>query len=661
MMRAACRSPFDLCRPALLGLSVITLPSSAAAVEDAGQWSHYGATAGGIKYSPLDQIDRGNVGRLALAWSYRTGELERRGEAQVRGQSFETTPIIAGDSLVFCTAYARVVALDPASGAERWVFEPAGARPPPTALWPKCRGVAQWQDPQAPPDAPCRHRILWGSWDFKAYAIDALTGRPCEDFGAGGRVVLDPGTTLDFPAEVQIGSPPAIVGDVAVFGSIVADNLRVDAPSGRVRALDVRSGRLRWEFDPIPRDADDPAAATWGGDSRAVAGHANVWSIMSVDAERDLVFLPTSSPGPDFYGGLRAGENRYANSLVALRGATGEVVWHFQTVHHDLWDYDHASQPILVDLPRDGAMVPAVVQLTKQALVFVLHRETGAPLFPVEERPVPTRAVAGEWVSPTQPYPLAPPPLTKHGLWPEDAWGFTPIDRWLCRRQIERLRHGPAFMPPSLEGSTVMPATGGGVNWGGGAWDPERQLLITPTQHVPVVLRLVPQGSGAVKSYLESDVLEGAVGMPQRGAPYAAELEVLSSPLGAPCTAPPWGRLTAVDLARGTIRWQVPLGTLEKLMPLPIPLAWGTPYAGGPMISAGGLAFIGATLDDKFRAFDVETGEVLWETDLPAGGQATPMSYAAEGRQYVVIAAGGHAFLQTTPGDWLLAFALPRR
>jgi quinoprotein glucose dehydrogenase len=631
------------------------------AAADGDEWSYYGATQAGTRYSALDQINRGNVAQLAPAWTYRTGEIERIGEAHAHEQSFENTPTLIEGSLIVCTPTGRIIALDPERGTERWVFDPNRYPLPADTHYPKCRGVSHWFDPQAAPDAPCRRRILYGNWQFKAFAIDARTGRRCPGFGDNGEVALDPGKPL-LPREfIYVPSPPAVVEGVAVFGSMIFDSIRHDAPSGRVRALDARSGELRWEFDPIPRDPTDPAAVTWHGDSAAVTGHANVWSIMSVDEARGLLFLPTTSASPDFYGGTRPGDNRYANSLVALRGATGEVVWHYQIVHHDVWDYDLPAQPILIDLPREGGTVPAVVQLTKQGLTFVFHRETGAPLFPIEERPVPQGGVAGEWLSATQPFPLAPPPLVPPGLAPEQAWGFTFLDRWLCRRQIEKLRHDGLYAPPSLEGTVLMPPFAGGANWGGGAFDPVRNLLVVGTMHIAGVAKLMPRDAGDPRSQ-EPDVADAldVIRFPQRGTPYSVENWLVTSPLGAPCTEPPWSRLSAIDLSDGTIRWQVALGSIEKLAPVPIPLALGTPHAGGAIVTAGGLAFIGATADDRFRAFDLDTGAMLWSTALPAGGQATPMTYSVGGRQYVVIAAGGHALYRTTPGDYVLAWALPR-
>lgn len=630
----------------------------ASAVTPAQEWSYYSATQAGTKYSPLDQINRDNVNELEVAWVYRTGELERLSEVQRGQQSFENTPTMVAGSLIVCTPTGRVVALDPKNGKERWVFDPNQYPLPADIHYPKCRGVSHWVDQEAESDAPCQHRIIYGTWEFKVFAIDSGTGRRCTGFGDNGEVSFESEKTL-IPGEfIYIPSPPAVVSDVAIFGSMIFDNLRHDAPSGKVRAIDIRTGKLRWEFDPIPRHPEDEAASSWHGNSAQMTGHANVWSIMSVDEDRGLVFLPTTSPSPDFFGGLRPGENRYANSVVALHGESGEMAWHYQITHHDVWDYDLPSQPILVDIPRDGQRVPAVVQLTKQGLVFVLHRETGEPLFPVEERPVPQGGVAGEWLSPTQPFPLLPPPLVAQGMSSDDVWGFTFVDRYFCRKQFEKLRHDGMYAPPSLQGTVLMPSFAGGSNWGGGAYDPERNLLITSTIHIAGVAKLVAREHVVESVGVPKVDARTTFRFPQLGTPYIVENWLIFSPLGAPCSEPPWGRLTAVDLEHGTINWQVALGSLEKLLRVPLALEMGTPHAGGAIVTAGGLVFIAATADDKFRAYDIDNGEVLWKTKLPAGGQATPMTYSLNDRQYLVIAAGGHALYQTTPGDYVIAYSL---
>ncbi len=652
-------------RPAAWTPFVWLLPALTFAQSD---WLDHGGDRGGSRYSALAQIDRSNVQSLELAWTYRTGDGE--GTAAEAGFSgLQGTPIRlpeeAGGSLVICSAYNEVIALDPATGRERWRFDPRVVRGQRGTQY-KCRGVAQWHDDSAASDAACTWRILLVTFDQRLYALDARTGKRCAGFGDLGLVRLMPLIKNTQPAvdsdTVLTYMPPTIVRDTIVIGSSVGAKFkRADAPSGAIRAFDARTGAFKWSFDPVPRNRDDPEARNWDEAALAQTGGGNVWSLMSADEERDLVFLPTSSPSPNYYGGTRPGQNRYANSTVALRGSTGEVVWHFQIVHHDVWDWDMPSQPLLVDIQRGEETIPAVVQLTKHGLVFVFHRETGDPLFPVEERAVPTDGVDGEVLSPTQPFPTAPPPLSATGISPDDAWGFTFYDRGMCRKMLEAHRTGVMFTPPSLEGTVMMP--GMVSNWGSGAVDESRNLLITNPQSVPNLVRLIPRRD--VDLELAASPMAGIPGGPPGiidGTPYAIErgVQQLLSPFGAPCTKPPWQRLVAVDLDRGTIEWDVPLGTLDKLMPVPLGLKLGAPGIGGPIVTAGGLIFIGATADETFRAFDIATGEELWQIQLPTAAMATPMTYEVDGRQYVVVAAGGHhAYYREKVADYLLAFALP--
>ena len=625
-------------------------------------WPQYGNSAGGERYSTLDQINRGNVGRLEVAWVYQAGELDAILAGDQPFIPWESTPVLVEDTLIACTPTGRLLALDPETGKERWTFDPDVSFSPFGHTFVKCRGVSTYVDGSAAADALCGTRLIWGTGDLRVFAVDARTGQRCPGFGAAagtpGEVQLDPGPNLQFHDEVQIHAPPAMAGHVAVFGSTLADNLQVQAPSGMVRAVDARSGELLWTFDPVPRDGG-PAAATWGPDGAGSVGAGNAWSLLSADPENGLVFVPTTSPSVDLVGDYRPGENRYTDSLVALDSNTGEVRWHFQIVHHDLWDYDLPAQPILTDFKREGERVPAVVQLTKQGMVFVFNRLTGEPLVPIEERPVPqTTDIRGEWLSPTQPF-TKKLGLVAPGLWPEDAWGFTFWDRNHCRRQIEDLRSEGMYTPPSTQGTIVFPSSAGGMNWGGGAVVPESGILITPTLHMAQVHRLVPRD----QVNPDDQGSDSHLFFPMGGTDYVMELYFLTSPLGAPCTEPPWARLSAVDLVAGEVLWQVPLGSIAQLaasrIGLPLPLEMGTPMAGGPIVTAGGLAFIAATADDRIRAFDVETGQKLWEAELPAGGQSTPMTYAADGRQYLVIMAGGHPYYGTTKGDHLIAFALP--
>lgn len=631
-----------------------------------------GGDAGGSRYSPLNQINHGNVWRLERAWTWRHGDLERFPDRRALA-GFHATPILlpeeAGGSLVVCTPFNRIVALDPATGTERWSFDPKlRLSPVPGRL--KCLGVTYWQDRQAPTEQLCAHRIFSGTSDRRLLAVDARTGKPCPGFGDDGQVDVTSLFMAASPApadpwEVQFSAPPVMVNDVLVIGHINnAKNQEAHAPSGAIRGFDARTGAFLWSFDPVPRNPGDPEAAHWTAEGLASTGGGNAWSLLSADEARDLVFVPTSSASPNWFGGTRPGDNRYANSVVALKGRTGEVVWHFQTVHHDVWDWDTPAQPLLVDIPKGGRRIPAVVVLTKQSLVFVLNRETGEPLFPVEERQVPTDGVPGEVLSPTQPFPVKPPPLMKTRLTPDDAWGLTFWDQASCRKLIEGARHGEIFTPPSDKGWIMFPGSAGGMNWGSGAFDPAGSLLVTNLSQIGLYLKLVPKDT--VPAPKDFDPARGApMGPPGiiQGTPWAIEQRILLGPTMMPCTSPPWATLVGVDLAAGEIRWSVPLGTIDKLAPVPLPaLKWGAPVTGGPIVTAGGLVFIGATADARLRAFDTETGRELWSTPLPTSAHANPMTYTAGGRQYVVVAAGSHMFINAkTIDDYLVAYALPAK
>jgi quinoprotein glucose dehydrogenase len=463
------------------------------------------------------------------------------------------------------------------------------------------------------------------------------------------------------PGEYGVTSPPTVIGDVVAVGALVGDGRRHPCPAGVVRGFDARTGSLRWAFDPVP-PGTEPLPPAPDGSPRFHTGTPNAWSIFAADPARNLLFVPFGGPSPDFYGGHRNGLDYYGSSVVALRGSTGELVWHFQTVHHDVWDYDVGSQPTLLEVVRDGQRIPALAQGTKTGHLFVLHRETGQPLWPVEERPVPQDGVAGEQLAPTQPFPSFPPSLHPHRLTPDDAWGFTPWDRRACREKLRRYRTGDIFTPPSLEGTIQYPGVAGGSNWGGVGWDPQRQLLITPINRTAIAISALPRDGNGTEAEAAARARGGLLGiMPQENTPYRAGQSLVLSPLGAPCTAPPWGTLVAVDVGRERIAWEVPLGNMRYRAPWPLWMEWGVPHMGGPLLTAGGLVFIAATMDDYLRAFDIETGEVLWKYDLPAGGQATPMTYRLrpDSRQFVVLAAGGSGSFMTRLGDSLIALALP--
>ncbi len=642
-------------RSALAGLLALALAAHAGA-EEINPHAH------GTKYSPLKQIDRRNVADLELAWEYHTGYVP---DANVKNMlvAFEDQPSIIEGNLVVCSTTRRVIALDPATGRERWHFDSIDQAQAKQIRVQKCRGVSSWVDTQAEEGALCRSRIFIGTANYGLAAIDAKSGKPCPGFGDNGFVKAQATKPELFPGEVVATSDPAVVNDVVVIGSAVGDNQRVDAPSGRVLAFDARSGALKWEFDPVPRNPDDPAMQSWDDGTDGIGG-GNVWSSMATDQQLDLVYLPTTSPSGDFFGGNRGGDNHYTNSVVALRGATGEVVWHQQLVHHNVFDYDVPAQPMLVDYPHNGRNVPALVQNTKMGLIFVFDRATGEPLVPIEERPVPqTGSVAGEKLSPTQPFPVGMPTLAPQGFSPDDAWGFTPIDRWLCRRKIEKFNYGPIYTPPSEQGTIFSPSVGGGPNWGGGGWDPRSHVMVVPTNRVPTVVTLIPNDRAKVDETQAIETL-GAMNFAVAGAPFVTRVEPLMSPLGAPCSTPPWAALTAVDMVNKKILWDVPLGGIDKMVPLPLPDSLsklGLPGAGGPLVTAGGLVFIGYSLDDRLRAFDIETGAEVWRTDLPAAGTAVPITYEIGGEQYIVIAAGGHTMYGSTLGDSVVAYKLKKK
>jgi len=634
----------------------LSTPAATGAAQGApSDWSAYGGDPGGTRYSPLAQITPANVRKLRVAWTFRTGELGK-GVTDWMRSAFEATPILYRGILYFTTPSTNVVAVDAATGSLRWRHDSHnddrlrysdGVS----------RGVSLWVDASKAEGAECQARIYAATLDGRLLALDAATGKPCRDFGDQGVVDLLQGVRFaDKPGsswrDYLVTSPPAVLDDKIVLGSSVGDNRGVSLELGTVRAFDARSGRLLWSWDPIPRDPADPVYKEWSPEGAKVTGAANAWAPLSADPARHLVFVPTGSASPDFFGGERPGDDRWADSVVALDANTGRLVWGRQLIHHNLWDYDTASQPTLVELTHDGRHIPAVIQANKTGFLYTLDRETGAPIFPIVERPVPRDAVPGETPSPTQPYPLAPPALVPQGrVTPADAWGVAWFDTRSCRKRIEADRSGGIFQPPSTQESIQSPGNAGGANWGGIAFDPGRQLAIVNTINLPFLVALVPRDRVATE--MGDPQFRGWEFGQMRGTPYAMRRRTFMSPLGIPCVKPPWGTLAAIDMVHGTIKWQVPLGD----SPL-VHVNLGMPDLGGPVATASGLVFIAASLDDRMRAFDVNTGKVLWQVKLPAGGQATPMTYSLGGRQYVVIAAGGYKD-SSTRGDYVIAYALP--
>jgi quinoprotein glucose dehydrogenase len=620
-----------------------------------GDWPVYGRDPGGARFSPLTQITRANVAQLQVAWTYHTGMPDMSSMSH-RPPALEVTPIVVDGTMYVITPTGIVAALDPATGTERWRYD-AGVDPHRGYGDFASRGVSFWRDSRAAPGTACARRVVATTIDARLVSLDAATGKPCAGFGSGGVVDLRKGlrVTPDEFAFYEVTSPPAIVGDLIITGSAIADNTNLAPASGEVRAWDARTGALTWSFDPIPQDSTDPAFKTWEKWSAPRTGGGNVWSVMAVDAERDLVFLPTSSPAPDYFGGMRLGENRYANSIVALRASTGKIVWHFQTSHHDIWDYDNAAPPALATATVRGAKIPVIIQVPKTGMMYVLDRTTGKPVFAVEERPVPASSVPGEVASKTQPFTVVTPPLSPLAYSAADAWGPTPEAEAACRALLGTLRNDGPFTPPSLEGggTLVVPGNIGGAAWGGVAIDEGRSLAIVPVNRLPAMVQLF-RGDGFNRDSMRAaDAQRGLTDFEytrMRGTPYIMRRRLILGPTGLPCIKPPFGSLVAVSLNTGAIVWNVPLGTMGGFP--------GSPHLGGPIATASGLVFIGATLDRAIRAFDVETGRELWKADLPAGARATPMTYEAGGRQFVVIAAGGGGPFGA--GDAIIAFALPR-
>ncbi len=626
-------------------------------------WSYYGGDAGGARYSVLTQINTHNVAQLQVAWVYHTGDVAD-GTRTKRKSAFETTPIMVDGVLYLSTPFSRVVALDPETGAEKWRYDPQIDLQAPYSEGLMNRGVSTWLDAARSAEQPCHRRIFIATIDARLIALDAASGHPCPDFGRSGQVDLkSAGVNVKtvYNGEYEETSPPAIIDDLVIVGSAIGDNSRSDAPPGVVRAFDARSGELRWSWFPIPHSSEDPASKTWAESSALKTGAANVWSIISVDIQNDLVFLPVSSASPDYYGGMRVGDNVYSDSLVALHAKTGVLAWYFQTTHHDLWDYDNPAMPLLCTLRTDGAEIPAVVQGTKRGSLFVFNRLTGEPIFPIVERPVPQSDVPGEHTAATQPFPLLPPPLVPQMVNADNAWGIVYFDRRQCSQHMAALRAEGIYTPPSLNGSLQIPGNVGGMNWSGAAFDPQRQVLVTNINNLISEVHLIPRNDFNQRANASRGFdIEFA---PQEGVPYGmSRVFMRSSFPGLPCNPPPWGSLSAVDLSTGQLKWSVPLGNLLRFIHVPLlDPHWGSPNLGGAIVTAGGLVFIAATLEPYIRAFDINTGAQLWEAQLPAGGQATPMTYRlhGDGKQYLVIAAGGHGRFGSKLGDALVAFALP--
>lgn len=705
---------------------LLGLPSATAGDRD---WPVYHGDAEGTHYSPLRQIRRGNVHRLQPAWVYRAEEGSLRA-----GSTIECNPLVLRGRLYLTTPGLRVVALDAATGHELWSFDPWNGRPGTGVN----RGLAWWEPPKddpAPAGMKDPPRLFFAAGPL-LFALDARNGQPLASFGRGGHIDLREGLDQDaFYLAVHAPTPGVVFRDLLILGSSIPDTLPPTAP-GHLRAFDVRTGQRRWIFHTLPHPGE-PGYETWPPEAWKHNGGVNAWGGLTLDPRRGWVFAGTGSPNYDHYGGDRPGANLYANCTLALDAATGALRWHFQTVHHDLWDYDLPCPPVLLTVRHGGRRIPAAAQITKTGFVFLFDRETGRPLFPVEERAVPPSDVPGEVAWPTQPFPLRPPPFAHQGLWAADVTDRTPAAARAIRDRLAAMRSEGLFTPPSLRPTVVMPQFNGGGEWGGPAVDPRRGWLYVNASNEPEWIQMLParpkdevaleelgghlfraactscHGSGrtdlpslpALQSLKDvalrmsrSDVLtlletgrgqmpsfatlspverralvaflfhdrNGEVvrtadlpsGWAQRLPWIANGHPELRDPDGYPASRRPWGTLTAYDLNRGEQVWQVPLGTYPDLERQGLPPT-GTFNIGGPLVTAGGLVFIGATMDERFRAFDARTGRVLWEFQLDAGGYASPATYSVGGRQYVVIAAGGGGKPGTRSGNAWWSFALP--
>jgi quinoprotein glucose dehydrogenase/quinate dehydrogenase (quinone) len=642
--------------------------ASVAVAGDATQWPNYANDIGGSHFATAAQITPANADQLQQAWVYHTGEKVLPGGSPLVALNFEVTPLKIGDALYLCTSQNTAISIDADTGKELWRYDP---KLDTTGLNHRvCRGLAYAATGGT---GLCAQRLLMGTLDDRLIALDLTTGRPCPGFGKNGTVDLHEGLGPMPPAYHFITSPPAIVRGVAVVGGFVYDNQSTDEPSGVIRGYDVTTGKLVWAWDVLH---PDPVPLPLKPGEVYARDTPNSWTVASGDEKLGLVFLATGGAPPDFYGGKRApGQDRYGSSIVALDAATGKLRWAFQTTHHDVWDYDVGSQPVLIDFDTPHGRVPAVLAPTKRGEIFILDRLTGKPLTAVTERRVPTNdPPPGDWLSPTQPYSTGFPSFTPADLTEARMWGATPIDQMMCRIAFRRHRYDGQFTPGSTRGAIHYPGSVGVLDWGSAAIDPGRGIAIVNASLMPYVDTLIPRATASAEGIVAANTPPGKVTThpyvppnvhawtsAQQGTPFAIETSPFLSPLGFPCHQPPWGWIAAIDLKTRRILWKQPFGNSRKQAPLGLPLPVGMFNQGGAVTTAGGVTFTGAAVDGYLRAYDTATGRVLWKASLPAGGQANPMSYVSRrtGRQYVVIAAGGHDELGTGRGDAVVAFALP--
>lgn len=604
-------------------------------------WNTFNGQLNAQKYSPLDQIDTSNVGKLEKVWEYHTGDMSD-GSGDKPPSVWSATPIFANDTLYLGTPFYRIVALDPATGKEKWTYDPHATLKALTQPDLKNRGVAYWQAEKPVAGEACQKIVYIGTMDAKLHAVDADTGTPCAGFAQNGTLDVNQWNTVNDKWPLSLLQPPTVYKDKLLIGWAGKDWDFEQAPPGSVFAVDARTGKLDWTLNLIPEDV------------RAQTGTANVWASMSVDPQRGILYLPVSSPSPNYWGGNRTEPIPLATSVTAVDIATGKVIWSRQLVHHDIWDYDTNAAPTLMDLEVDGKTVPALMQTTKMGFLFALNRLTGEPIWPIDEMKVPTKTDAqGETVYPTQPVPTVPAPLNDIHRHPS-VWGLAnAVSFGQCQKDFDAARYDGIYTPPSTKGTGTLtyPATVGGVEWGGAAYDPKDGTLVVNFSDVVQFYKLIAKAD--FDKYKDNPSFHT-----QQGAPYGVTIDTALNWAGMPCWAPPFGSLTAIDMKTGKPLWQRPLGEVQK-WGFYMPGSWGSPTIGGPAVTAGGLIFIGATMDDKVRAFDTRTGEELWSSIVMAPTVAAPAIYEYKGREYVAFASGGNTILKGEVGDQVAVYALP--